>query len=259
VTLEFILRRDRWVVASGLALVLMLAWAYLLAGAGMGVDAHAVAGMAMGGTHASQWSLGLAAVMFLMWWVMMAAMMLPSAAPVLLLAAALNRKSRPGNSPYGATGLFAAGYLAAWACFSLVAVAAQWWLTYSGNLSEMMQLSSRQLAGGLLVCAGLWQLTPIKHACLRQCRSPVEFLTQRRRPGKSGVLIMGIEHGTYCLGCCWLLMALLFAGGIMNLYWVAGLAVYVLGEKLLPAGHRIARWASAALLVAGVALTAGWV
>lgn len=252
--LEFLLKRDRWVVASGLALILALFWAYLLSGAGIGTNAHDMADMPMEEMGAQPWSLGYAVLTFLMWWIMMAAMMLPSATPVLLLAAALNRKSQPERTPYGATGFFAAGYLIAWAFFSLAAVAAQWWLTQRGLLSDMMQATSWQLVGGLLIAAGLWQLTPIKNACLQHCRSPVQFLTQRRRTGNYGALVMGMEHGTYCLGCCWLLMALLFVGGIMSLYWIVGLAVYVLGEKLLPAGHRAARWVGAILVLCGMLL-----
>jgi len=255
--LEFILRRDRWVVASGLALILALSWAYLLGEAGTPMGERDMADMPE--MNATPWSPAYAGLMFLMWWIMMAAMMLPSAAPVLLLAASLNRRAQPGRAPYGATGFFGAGYLFAWAVFSLAAVGAQAWLAQSGFLSAMMQLSSRPLAGGLLIAAGIWQLTPLKRACLDRCRSPVRFLTERRRPGGFGALLMGIEHGTFCLGCCWLLMALLFVGGVMSLAWVAGLAVYVLGEKLLPAGHRVAQWTGAVLLLAGVAVIAGWV
>ncbi len=257
--LESVLKRDRWVVMGGLALVLAMAWGYLASGAGTGMGVHGMtsipsAGMGM---EPAAWTSVYAALMFFMWWIMMAAMMLPSAAPILLLAAALNRKARPGGMPYGATGFFAAGYLVVWACFSVVAVAAQWWLTQNGVLSAMMQATSGKLAGGLLIAAGLWQLTPIKQACLRHCRSPVQFLTRRRREGNYGALAMGLEHGAYCLGCCWLLMALLFVGGIMNLYWIAGLAVYVLGEKLLPVGQRIGLAAGAALVLWGVALVGG--
>ncbi len=257
--LGLIVKRDRRVVASGLALIVALSWAYLPGGAGVGMDGHDMPGMSMEEMDPQPWNLEYAALMFLMWWIMMAAMMLPSAAPVVLLAAALNRKSRPDRMPYGATGFFLAGYLLAWAGFSLLAVLAQWWLAQTGFLSAMMQLSSRQLAGALLIAAGLWQLTPVKHACLRRCRSPAQFLTERRRSGGVGALAMGVEHGAYCLGCCWLLMALLFVGGVMNFYWIAGLAVYVLGEKLLPVGHRLARWICAALMVGGTVVIAGWI
>jgi predicted metal-binding membrane protein len=120
----------------------------------------------------------------------------------------------------------------------------------------MLDVGDGALAAVMLVAAGLWQLTPLKRACLRRCRSPVQFLTARRRSGAVGALAMGMEHGRYCVGCCWLMMALLFVGGIMNLYWIAGLALYALAEKLLPGGERIARIAGAALLASGLALLA---
>jgi predicted metal-binding membrane protein len=254
VSLESVLKRDRWIVAGALAFVVALSWAYLLSGTGMGTGGHDMTDM--GAMRERSWNLGYAALMSLMWWIMMAAMMLPGAAPVVLLAAALNRRAQPDRAPFGATGFFVAGYLVAWGFYSLLAVAAQWWLTQTGLLSAMMRSASWQLSGGLLIAAGLWQLTPIKSACLRHCRSPVQFLTQRRRSGNPGALMMGVEHGTYCLGCCWLLMALLFAAGVMNLYWIAGLSIYVLGEKLLPAGHRVARWSGIGLVVAGGLLAA---
>ncbi|OGA27357.1 MAG: hypothetical protein A3I01_02435 [Betaproteobacteria bacterium RIFCSPLOWO2_02_FULL_65_24] len=257
-SLESILHRDRWVVAGGLALVIAIAWGALLSGAGTGMTPQDMTAMPRDmEMEPVQWTPGYAALMFFMWWIMMTAMMLPSAAPVLLLAAALNRSVEPGLRPYGTTGFFAAGYLVAWMLFSLAAAAAQWGLTQSGVLSGMMHATDGRLAGALLIAAGLWQLTPIKQACLRQCRSPLMFLVQRRRKGNLGGLAMGMEHGAYCLGCCWLLMALLFVGGVMNLYWIVGLAVYVLAEKLLPAGQRIGRWAGAALVLWGVLLLGG--
>ena len=266
VRLESILKRDRWVVIGGLALVVALAWGYLLAGAGLGMSALDMArmspdeGMQMDVSSSAMqpaaWTYGYALLLFLMWWIMMVAMMLPSATPIILLAAALNRKASPDRLPYGASGFFAAGYLLIWALFSVVAVAAQWSLMASGLLSPL-QSTSPALAGGLLVAAGLWQLTPIKQACLRQCRSPVKFLTQRRRKGNAGSLVMGMEHGAYCLGCCWFLMALLLAGGVMNLYWIIGLAVYILGEKLLPFGQRIGRIAGVGLVCWGLGLLTG--
>lgn len=253
--LESILRHDRWVVAGGLVLVLAIAWGVLLSGAGTGMSALAMTRMPQDmDMPLLAWTPGYAVSLFFMWWIMMAAMMLPSASPVLLLVAALNRKARPDRLPYGPTGLFAAGYLIAWACFSLAAVAVQLWLTQRGVLSGMMHATSGKLAGGLLIAAGLWQFTPIKHACLRHCRSPAQFLSQRRRKGDYGGLAMGMEHGAACLGCCWLLMALLFVGGVMNLYWIVGLAVYALGEKLLPAGQRIGKPVGALLALWGAAI-----
>ena len=253
--LAAILRRDRWLTLGGLALVVAVSSGYILHGAGMHMGALDMTRMARDmEMEQPEWTLGYAALMFAMWWVMMTAMMLPSATPMLLLVASLNRKARPGRPPYGATALFAAGYLAAWAVFSLVAVAAQALLTAHDRLSSMLHVGGGALAAGMLIAAGLWQLTPLKRACLRHCRSPVHFLATRRRTGAFGAVAMGAEHGAYCVGCCWMMMALLFVGGIMNLYWIAGLAAYALAEKVLPGGERAARIAGLVLLSAGSAL-----
>jgi predicted metal-binding membrane protein len=182
---------------------------------------------------------------------MMMAMMLPSAAPMILLFAMINRKQRDKGAAYVPTGIFAAGYALVWGAFSLVAIFAQWGLERSGLLSSMMASTSVLLGAGLLIAAGLYQLTPLKHACLRHCRSPFAFVTQHWRPGDLGALRMGIEHGAFCAGCCWFLMALLFYGGIMNLYWIIGLALYVLLEKTIPAGHWLGRIAGVLLIAWG--------
>jgi predicted metal-binding membrane protein len=187
------------------------------------------------------WSLGYAGVIFTMWWVMMAAMMLPSAAPILLLFARVNRKEKSAGRPFIPTGIFASGYLVAWGGFSILATGAQWGLERLGLLSPMMATSSYWLGGAILIAAGLWQLTPIKGMCLRHCRSPMGFLVESWRPGRGGALRMGLEHGTFCLGCCWFLMGLLFFGGIMNLFWIIGLAVFVLLEKTVPMGSWMGR------------------
>jgi predicted metal-binding membrane protein len=182
---------------------------------------------------------------------MMVAMMLPSAAPTILLATAINRRTAADRPPYGTAGCFTAGYLVAWLLFSMLAVAAQWALVEKGLLSSMLSSSSNTLTSGLLIVAGLWQLSPIKHACLRHCRSPVAYLIHHRRSGNVGAVVMGMGHGGYCLGCCWFLMALLFAGGVMNLYWIVGLALFVLAEKVLPYGVRFGRVSGVGLIAAG--------
>lgn len=245
---ESILKHERRMVVSALLLVGFMAWVYTLSGAGMGMSVFEMTrqgqeSMSMDGSPMPMpitvWTLAYAVLMLAMWWVMMIAMMLPSAAPTILLAAALNSRSRANQPPYGGAGFFTLGYLLAWLFFSAVAVAVQWYLQNTGQLSAMVQSQNQFITGGLLVAAGGWQFSPIKQACLRHCRSPVEFLTRRRRAGNRGALLMGIEHGSYCLGCCWFLMALLFVGGVMNIYWIAGLALYVLVEKLLRYGERI--------------------
>ena len=192
--------------------------------------------------------------MLAMWWLMMIAMMLPSATPTILLAAAINRHSKVEKSPYGETIFFTAGYLVVWLGFSLIAVFFQWLLEYNGFISNMMQNSSKTLAAGLLMMAGVWQFTTIKQACLRHCRSPVDFLTRNRRPGNNGAFMMGIHHGAYCLGCCWFLMGLLFVVCIMDVYWIIGLTLFVLIEKLFSKGLLFGQISGIAMIVAGIIL-----
>ncbi len=247
-SVEKILKHERLVVVIGLLLVVILAWGYTLSGAGMEMNVFEMTSHASESTATADWTPAYIALMLTMWWVMMIAMMLPSAAPTILLAAALNNRSTSDQPPFGNTGFFTFGYLLAWLFFSAVAVTAQWFLQNAGQLSAMMQSQNQFLTAGLLIAAGAWQLSPIKQACLRHCRSPVEFLTRRRRPGNRGALLMGAEHGSYCLGCCWFLMALLFVGGVMNLYWIVGLAFYVLVEKLLPWGEWIGKTTGVVLL-----------
>ena len=174
---------------------------------------HAMSGMAHAMMQPAVWTPGYAALMFAMWWVMMVAMMLPSAAPMLLLFARIHRGERAGGRSYVPTGIFAAGYLVAWGGFSALATAAQWGLQQIDLLSPMMATSSRLLAAAILIGAGAWQLTPIKRICLRHCRSPLGFFATSWRRGALGAFRMGLDHGSYCLGCCWFLMALLFVGG----------------------------------------------
>ena len=275
--LESVLRRDRLVVVVALVAVIVLSWAYVLAGAGMGMSAFemtrmtqpvgvidstqpSMQGMSMGGTAVGgtmitgTWTVGYAVVIFFMWWVMMFGMMLPSAAPLLLLFARMMRKEKNKGAPYVPTGVFALGYVIMWAAFSAIATGAQWGLEASGLLSGIMVGTSAVLGAGLLIAAGVWQLTPWKNACLRHCRSPIGFLSAHWRPGRTGAFRMGLVHGAFCLGCCWFLMALLFYGGVMNLYWIIGLALYILIEKLLPAGTRIGQLTGVVLIAWGVVL-----
>ena len=234
---EAVLRRDRAVVVVALILVISLSWLWILTGAGTGMSAIEMTRMPrdMMMTPAI-WTPAYAALMFLMWWVMMLAMMLPSAAPVLLIFARIRRQGSVAKRPWTPTGCFVAGYLAVWAGFSAGATALQWVLEGSGLLSAMMATTANWLGAVILIGAGLWQFAPLKQACLRYCRSPIGFLTGRWRSGSAGAFRMGLEHGTQCLGCCWFLMVLLFFGGVMNLWWIGGLAAYILIEKVLPMG-----------------------
>jgi predicted metal-binding membrane protein len=244
--LEAVLRRDREVVVAALVAVIAIAWIWILLGAGTGMTAmdmalgSGVPGMA-GMMVPAAWTLGYAGLMFVMWWAMMAAMMLPSAAPILLLFARANRNERAGGRPFIPTGIFAAGYLAAWGGFSALATGLQWELQRLGLLSPMMATTSYWLGSAILLAAGVWQLTPIKGICLRHCRSPMHFFLHSWRPGRLGAFRMGLEDGSYCLGCCWFLMGLLFFGGIMNLFWIIGVAGFVLLEKTTPMGSWIGR------------------
>ena len=246
--LERALRRDRVLVAAGLVAVVAAAWGYTLAGAGMAMDVPSAANAAT------------LALTFAMWWVMMAAMMLPAAAPTVLLFAAVNRKSGERGHPVVPTGMFAAGYILAWGGFSAAATVAQAALEQSGLLTPMLSSAGAYLGAALLIGAGVYQLTPLKDACLRHCRAPHDFIARRWRRGGAGALRMGLEHGAFCLGCCWVLMGLLFYGGVMSPLWIAGLALYVLVEKLAPAGHWIGRFAGLGLIAwgAAVAVRAGF-
>ena len=243
---ENILSRDRLLVVAALCAVIAGSWGYLLSGAGM--DRHEMDGMTMPAMR-MQWSAGYFALMAGMWATMMAAMMLPSAAPMILLHASICRRRAPEGAPLHASALFILGYLAIWIAFSLVATMLQWALAAATLLSPMMQTTSKTVAAALFIAAGVYQWTPLKQACLRRCRSPLDFVMAYWREGAWGSFAMGLRHGAFCLGCCWLLMLLLFAGGLMNLAWVAGLAVFVLVEKLAPAGHWIG-YAAGLLLVA---------
>jgi predicted metal-binding membrane protein len=249
--LERALQHDRVVVLGGVALVVILAWGYLLAGVGMDMS---MIGKAM--DH-MPWTAAYALLMFAMWWIMMVAMMVPSAAPTALLFAAIKRKQEAAShAPLGA-GLFLAGYLTVWAAFSLVATLVQWGLEQAGLMAMGMTSNSRTLAGAVLLLAGLYQFTPLKGVCLRHCQSPLLFLGSHWSTSASGAFRMGFLHGAYCLGCCWFLMALLFIGGVMNLLWVAGIAIYIALEKMLPAGPWLSRTAGVLLSTLGLCVLAG--
>ena len=253
--LESVLRRDRMVVVVGIAAIAALAWAYL-AYLALGTEEMG-AGMAM--VQMRSWTPTDFALMFLMWSVMMVGMMTPTAAPMILMFATINRQRRDSQAPYIPTGLFLSSYLLVWTAFAAVATTANWGLHANGLLTSMMGASaSRYVGGGLLVVAGLFQLSPFKSACLNYCRSPVSFIVNDWREGHWGALTMGLRHGAHCLGCCWALMGLLFVLGVMNLLWIAALAAFVLLEKAAPAG-RVISWASGMLLLAWGGLMAAGV
>lgn len=248
-----ILRWDRIIVLSGLTLIAALSWAYLvsLASDMQNMDMENV-GMQMTTPRMETWGVGDFALTFVMWTVMMVAMMTPSAAPMILMFAGVNRRRQEQELSYVKTSVFLAGYLVVWAAFSVMATTTQWGLNALSLLSPAMTSTSPVLGGVLLLVAGVYQWTPLKHACLSNCRSPLGFVLHEWREGSWGAFLMGLKHGVYCTGCCWSLMALLFVAGVMNLLWVAAIAGFVLLEKVVPAGDRLGRVAGMVLVGWGV-------
>lgn len=245
---EAVLRRDRIVVLAGLTLIVALSWAYVASLASDVQRMEMATEMAMPRMQA--WGISGFGLTFAMWAVMMVAMMTPSAAPMILMFAGVNRRRKKQQVPYVPTSVFLLGYLVVWAAFSILATAAQWGLHTVSLLSPMMVSTSPVLGGVLLLIAGIYQWTPLKHACLSKCRSPLGFVLNEWREGRWGAFLMGLKHGGYCTGCCWSLMALLFVAGVMNLVWVAVVAGFILLEKVAPAGKRMGQ-AAGVLMVAG--------
>jgi predicted metal-binding membrane protein len=202
------------------------------------------------------WSLATFTLTFSMWWVMMLGMMLPSAAPMIVTFATINRSKVARGQNFVPTPVFVAGYLTIWGAFSLFATIAHWSFDRMTLLSPMLAVTSPELGGSLLILAGLYQFTPLKNVCLRNCRSPLAFVLNDWRDGYLGAFRMGLSHGLYCLGCCWALMAMLFVFGAMNLLWVAGIAIFVFIEKLFPRGDWIGRFGGGAMIALGVFLLA---
>jgi predicted metal-binding membrane protein len=253
-SVESLLKRDRWVVAVGIVGLTALAWAYLvyLARDPGGMDQ----GMMM--AQMRSWTIADFGFMFLMWATMMVGMMVPTAAPMVLLFAANSRRLREQQQPYVPTVVFLSGYVVVWSGFAVAATLGNWALHVNDLMSSMMGESvSIYLGGGLLIAAGLFQLSPLKYVCLKHCRSPLSFLTNDWREGSWGAFNMGLRHGAFCLGCCWMLMGLLFVLGIMNLIWIAALAAFVLLEKVAPAGQYVGMTAGILLIIWGVLLITG--
>ena len=259
--IETIARRDRLVVLAGLVIAAALAWLYLIDTAldMAGSMAGSMGGESMGAGGAmvrmQAWSATDGLLMFAMWAVMMVAMMVPGAAPMILIFARMDRTRGTGR-PFAATTLFALGYVLVWAGFSMAATAMQWGLQNAALLSPMMVATGTILGGILFVAAGVYQWTPLKHACLRHCRSPLAFIVGHWRPGAAGAFRMGVGHGAFCLGCCGFVMGLLFVGGVMNLAWVAAVTVFIVAEKLAPRGEWVARAGGIAMVAAGAYLLA---
>ncbi len=247
------LRHERVTILLSLVALTALAWSYLFWDAAR-MGAMEMPGMAMP-APALGWPLAL--ITFLMWTIMMIGMMVPSVAPTVLLYAAMVRENRARGRALAPAHMFTAGYLLSWTAFSLVVTALQLLLMRLALVSPMMVSTSAWLTGGILIAAGLYQWLPLKDACLRFCRSPMHFIVGRWQPGNMGALRMGAENGLYCVGCCWALMLVLFAGGVMNLGLCALVAGFVILEKLLPFGHLTARAAGVVLIGLGAWTLAG--
>jgi predicted metal-binding membrane protein len=251
---DAVLKRDRTFVISGIVCIAAIAWAYMLY---LGWGMEKSMGMEMVMPRTQGWGTVDLILMFVMWAVMMVAMMTPSATPMILMFSRINRSRHAKRDPIVATGAFLAGYLVVWTAFSAVATVSQWALHRDALLSTMMMSNNPLLGGTLLIGAGAFQFTPLKHACLKHCRSPIGFFMTEWREGTRGAFFMGFHHGTFCVGCCWLLMALLFVAGVMNLLWVATIAAYVLVEKIAPDGHRVGEAIGLCMILAGLWTVAG--
>ena len=249
---ERLIKQDRAIVGTSLVVVALLSWIYLFVLAAemargdmslMGMGSLKAMGNMAGAmaTVPQPWGITTFILMLVMWWVMMIGMMIPSAMPMILVHARVQRKRHPEENLLSRSGIFTLGYGVAWLGFALVATLLQWALSEAALISPMMVATSRYLGVAIFLAAGAYQLTPLKHICLANCRSPIHFLTTHWRNGRAGVLRMGVDHGTYCVGCCWFLMVILFFGGVMNLLWVAAIAIFVMMEKLIPRGELVSR------------------
>ena len=244
-----LLRGDKGFVAAGLAGVLVCVWAYLVWAS---VDMYGRMQGPAAWMMQARWDPRYVLLVFVMWVVMMVGMMLPGALPTILLFRRVIHSDRQVRAPVARTFTFALGYVVAWAVFSVAATLLQWSLARAAFLSPMMVSASPWLGGAILITAGVYQWTPLKNVCITHCRSPLAFLVQHWRPGIPGALRLGLRHGLYCVGCCWVLMLLLFLGGVMNLLWIAAITAFVLLEKLAPYGVQGGRMSGIALVLAGL-------
>ena len=241
--------RSRIAILSSLSGVTLLAWLYLIAMA-WSMEGAPLTTADM--VRVRPWTVLDFFLMFLMWAVMMVGMMVPTAIPMTLVYAGVARKADAQNTPLAPTATFVAGYLVMWTLFSVGATVAQWSLEQAALLSPMMVTTSPLLGAGLLIAAGIYQWTPWKNRCLRHCRAPAHFFAQHWHSGAAGAFRMGLEHGAFCLGCCWVLMGLLFLGGVMNLLWIAVITLFVLLEKVIPFGDQGGRIGGAAMILLGL-------
>jgi len=246
---ESLLLRDRWLLGGTLLAATVLCWAWIVP---MARDMYGDMTGSSAWMMTRNWDFPHQVLLFAMWVVMMIGMMLPSATPTLLLYAGVIRKSPESARARAHVYAFAAGYLLVWIGFSLAATVLQLLLAHWSLISRMMEASSRVFGGALLLAAGLYQFTPFKRACLASCRSPAAFITRHMRPGVLGGFRLGTLQGLYCLGCCWALMLLLFVGGVMNLWWIGALTLFVLLEKVAPLGAQGGRLSGVLLIGMGL-------
>jgi predicted metal-binding membrane protein len=240
------LSREQIVVLLSLIGIMLLAWLYLIDMArGMSAQEPGMPDMAM--PPGMGWLVAAT-----MWTVMMIGMMLPAATPMILLYATVQRKQ--GRRPLLMTAVFVAGYLLLWAGFAIAGAGLQLALADRAQLTPGLTLVSVRVTGAAFLLAAFYEFSPLKNRCLEHCRGPLTFITRHWRPGISGAFRMGVTHGAYCLGCCWALMLLLFAAGVMNLAWVAALSVLVLLQKVLPGGRAVPTATGGAMLVTALVL-----
>ena len=266
-SIEALLQKDKLVTVAAIAVLTAIAGIYTVFGVGMKMSAIEMtpgltqSKMAMPNMEAmkkmvmepASWSITYGVLVFLMWWVMMVAMMLPSASPMILLYTALIRRTQEARNIFWEVSLFVLGYLIAWAIFSIFAALLQSQLELRGWMSPMMmEATNNYLIVIILISAGVYQLTPLKTVCLEKCRQPASFLTGYKNTWVSSPLRIGLVHGFYCLGCCWFLMGLLFFGGIMNLYWIVGLIIFVAVEKLHEKGVFLGKVLGAGAILLGI-------
>ena len=243
--LETALIHDRSVLLIVLGAIPLISWIWI---ALMADDMYGSMQGASAWMMTTVWDWPHVALLWLMWAVMMTAMMLPSAAPLVLLYAAAARTNAEPGSPSSRVYALAAGYVVVWAIFSAIATALQRLLSAALVLTPMMEPATSRAGAVVVAIAGIYQLTPLKRACLRACRSPLGYMMQKWRGGVRGAFRLGMHHGGHCLGCCWALMLLLFAGGVMNLAVIITLTAWVLIEKLAPFGERTPSVSGVALL-----------
>lgn len=265
---ESFIQRDKIITIIAIAILVGATFTYTVLGVGMNMSAIQMtpglgqSQMSMPNMSAMKnmaatpavWSFNYSVLMFFMWWTMMIAMMLPSASPMILLYTALIRRTKKAKSIIRQVTSFICGYLLAWAAFSLSAAALQSQLELRDWMSPMMmEATNIYLAAGILIAAGVYQLTPLKTVCLEKCRQPASFLANYKNTWVNSPLRIGLVHGFYCVGCCWFLMGLLFFGGIMNLYWIVGLIIFVAIEKLHEKGIIFGKILGGGAIVSGIA------